>query len=62
MGIRSLSLFDGFFAVCLSTVGLAGFANGIGYGEWRDSAYHRGGSAESGVTVPTTEEGAPKVT
>ena len=38
-------LFGGYFAALMSHFGLAGFGNGIGYGEWRDSGYHRGGTA-----------------
>lgn len=36
----------------LSKHGLAGFGNGIGYGEWRDSGYHRGGQANIRIYVP----------
>ncbi len=43
--IKIYTLFGGYFAVLLSYFGLAGFSNGIGYGEWRDSGYHRGGTA-----------------
>jgi hypothetical protein len=32
--------------------GLSGFGNGVGYGEWRDSSYHRGGTAEARVYIP----------
>lgn len=44
-------LFGGYFAILMSYDGLAGFANGVGYGEWRDSSYHRGGSAQTRVYV-----------
>jgi hypothetical protein len=41
----SSTLFGGYFAILMSYFGLSGFGNGIGYGEWRASGYHRGGSA-----------------
>ncbi|QDT36468.1 hypothetical protein [Stratiformator vulcanicus] len=44
-GILPFAWHGGFFAVALYRDGLSGFANGAGYGEWRDSGYHRGGSA-----------------
>ena len=50
-GITPFALFGGYFAVLLYYSGLAGFANGIGYGEWRDSGYHRGGTASNRVYV-----------
>jgi hypothetical protein len=39
-------------AIALEKKGLAGFGNGVGYGEWRDSGYHRGGSAEVRIYIP----------
>ncbi len=47
--LQPYSLFGGYFAVLMSYFGLAGFGNGIGYGEWRDSGYHRGGTAVTRV-------------
>lgn len=47
--VETYSLFGGYFAVLMSYFGLQGFSNGIGYGEWRDSGYHRGGSAMTRV-------------
>jgi len=49
--INPFALFGGYFALLLSYSGLKGFANGVGYGEWRDSGYHRGGTAENRVYV-----------
>ncbi len=46
------SLFGGYYAILLGTLGLKGFANGIGYGEWRDSGYHRGGTAILRIYMP----------
>ena len=43
------ALFGGYYAILMHYYGLRGFANGIGYGEWRDSGYHRGGSAMTRV-------------
>lgn len=45
MRLQPFSLFGGYFAALMSYYGLLGFGNGIGYGEWRDSGYHRGGTA-----------------
>jgi hypothetical protein len=45
------SLFGGYFAILLFYSGLKGFSNGIGFGEWRDSGYHRGGTATNRVYV-----------
>ncbi len=45
------SLFGGYFAILLSYFGLSGFGNGIGYGEWRDSGYHKGGTAATRVYI-----------
>ncbi len=47
--LEPFSLFGGYFAILLSYFGLSGFGNGIGYGEWRDSGYHRGGTAATRV-------------
>lgn len=44
-GLHPFVLFGGYFAILMSYFGLNGFGNGIGYGEWRDSGYHRGGTA-----------------
>lgn len=51
-GVRCYTLHGGYFAMLLSKHGLAGFGNGIGYGEWRDSGYHRGGQANIRIYVP----------
>ena len=51
-GVRPFALFGGYFSILLSAFGLRGFANGVGYGEWRDSGYHRGGTAALRVYVP----------
>jgi len=48
-GLRPFALFGGYFAALLSYAGLAGFGNGVGYGEWRDSGYHRGGTAATRI-------------
>lgn len=50
-GCSPYSLFGGYWAILMSYDGLAGFANGVGYGEWRDSNYHRGGSAQTRVYI-----------
>lgn len=51
-GFRCLALHGGYLAIALEKKGLAGFGNGVGYGEWRDSGYHRGGSAEVRIYIP----------
>jgi len=51
-GLLPFALHGGYFAVCMSKVGLMGFGNGVGYGEWRDSGYHRGGTAEKRIYIP----------
>jgi len=51
MKIKPYALFGGYYAIVLSYFGLKGFGNGIGYGEWRDSGYHRGGSASTRVYI-----------
>lgn len=43
------TLFGGYFAILLSYYGLVSFGNGIGYGEWRDSGFHKGGTAATRV-------------
>jgi hypothetical protein len=50
--LEILALHGGYFAILLGKKGLAGFGNGVGYGEWRDSGYHRGGTAEVRIYVP----------
>lgn len=45
------ALFGGYFAMLMGHFGLQGFANGVGYGEWRDSAYHRGGTAATRIYI-----------
>jgi hypothetical protein len=51
-GLACLALHGGYFAIMLEKRGLAGFGNGVGYGEWRDSGYHRGGTAEVRIYIP----------
>lgn len=51
-GVGTFALHGGYFAVLLGAFGLRGFANGIGYGEWRDSGYHRGGTAAVRIYLP----------
>jgi hypothetical protein len=54
-GAKKFTLFGlhgGYFAILLSKKGLSGFGNGVGYGEWRDSGYHRGGTPEIRIYVP----------
>lgn len=50
--IAPYALFGGFLAICLSKFGLNGFSNGIGFGEWRDSGYHKGGSPDNRIYIP----------
>ena len=50
--LRPQMLHGGYFAVLLEKKGLFGFGNGVGYGEWRDSGYHRGGTAEVRIYIP----------
>lgn len=51
-GIATLQLHGGYFAITLQKLGLAGFGNGVGYGEWRDSRYNKGGTAEKRIYMP----------
>ena len=51
-GREASALHGGYFAIILSLFGLRGFANGVGYGEWRDSGYHKGGMASTRVYIP----------
>jgi hypothetical protein len=48
-GLKPAVLFGGYFAILMSKYGLQGFGNGIGYGEWRDSGYHKGGTAATRI-------------
>lgn len=50
--LRTCVLFGGYYSILMSYFGLEGFGNGIGYGEWRSSKYHRGGIAMKRVYVP----------
>lgn len=50
-GLEVWAMFGGYFAIMLSKYGLNGFSNGVGYGEWRDSGYARGGSAVTRIYV-----------
>ena len=51
-GVTTTALHGGYFAILLGEKGLLGFGNGVGYGEWRDSGYHRGGTAEIRLYIP----------
>lgn len=51
-GITSLALHGGYLSILMEKKGLSGFGNGVGYGEWRDSGYHRGGTAEIRIYIP----------
>jgi hypothetical protein len=61
-GLEVGALFGGYFAILMSEFGLSSFSNGIGYGEWRDSGYHRGGTADLRVYIPKLHRfvGAPQ--
>lgn len=48
-GLEPFVLFAGYFGILMGYFGVEGFGNGIGYGEWRDSGYHRGGTASTRV-------------
>lgn len=50
-GFQPYSLFGGYFAALLNYFGLCGFGNGVGYGEWRDSGYHKGGTAMTRIYI-----------
>ena len=50
-GLAPYALFGGYYAILMQYCGLRGFGNGIGYGEWPDSGYHRGGTAMTRVYV-----------
>ena len=50
--ISADALHGGYFAILLEKRGLAGFGNGVGYGEWRNSAYHKGGTPEVRIYIP----------
>ena len=50
--MTTTALHGGYFAILLEKKGLFGFGNGVGYGEWRDSGYHRGGTAEIRLYIP----------
>lgn len=50
-GLNPYELFGGYFSVLMSYFGLRGFANGVGYGEWRESGYHKGGSAQTRIYI-----------
>ncbi len=49
--VKPYVLFGGYYSVLMHYYGLSGFGNGIGYGEWRDSGYHRGGTAMTRVYI-----------
>jgi hypothetical protein len=49
--IKPYMLFGGYYSVLMQYFGLSGFANGIGYGEWRSSNYHRGGTAMARIYI-----------
>jgi hypothetical protein len=50
-GVSPYTLFGGYFAILLHYFSLSGFGNGIGYGEWRDSTYHKGGLASNRIYI-----------
>lgn len=50
-GVKPYVLFGGYYAILMHYYGLYGFGNGIGYGEWRDSGYHRGGTAMTRIYI-----------
>lgn len=50
-GISPYTLFGGYLSVVFSKLGLQGFGNGIGYGEWRESGYHKGGNALNRIYI-----------
>lgn len=50
--ISADALHGGYFAILLEKKGLRGFGNGVGYGEWRNSAYHKGGTPEVRIYIP----------
>lgn len=50
-GVKPYVLFGGYYAILMRYYGLCGFGNGIGYGEWRGSGYHRGGTAMTRVYI-----------
>ncbi|MEI9942146.1 MAG: hypothetical protein WDO69_33440 [Pseudomonadota bacterium] len=45
------NLFGGYFSILTGRLGLKGFGNGVGYGEWRDSGYHKGGTADRRIYI-----------
>ena len=51
-GLAGYTLFGGYYAILMHYFGLRGYSNGIGYGDWRDSGYHRGGTAVHRIYVP----------
>lgn len=51
-GLAVMRLHGGYFAIAQEKVGLRAFGNGVGYGEWRHSSYHKGGTAEKRIYVP----------
>lgn len=50
-GLNPYMLFGGYFSIMMQKYGLGGFGNGIGYGEWRNSGYHKGGMATTRVYI-----------
>ena len=51
-GMRVMRLHGGYFAIAQEKLGLKAFGNGLGYGEWRNSGYHSGGTAEKRIYLP----------
>lgn len=51
-GLTVMRLHGGYFAIAQEKLGLKAFGNGLGYGEWRASSYHKGGTAEKRIYVP----------
>lgn len=51
-GMRVMRMHGGYLAIAQEKLGLCAFGNGLGYGEWRTSGYHKGGTAEKRIYVP----------
>lgn len=51
-GFTVMRLHGGYFAIAQEKLGLQAFGNGLGYGEWRASNYHKGGTAEKRIYLP----------
>lgn len=49
--VAPYALLGGYFSILLAFFGLHGVGNGVGYGEWRDSAYHKGGVPSTRIYI-----------